>query len=44
VRVSTSRDLALDWEQKVVAEAVDMYVGQCAEVFIGNGVSRKRAA
>ncbi|KAJ6562658.1 hypothetical protein B0H19DRAFT_1069255 [Mycena capillaripes] len=36
--VGTSRDLELSWEGKFVAEAVDMYVGQRAEQFIGNGV------
>lgn len=37
--IATSRDLKLSWQQKFVAEAVDMYVGQRAEKFIGNGVS-----
>ncbi|KAJ7785211.1 hypothetical protein DFH07DRAFT_975793, partial [Mycena maculata] len=37
--VGTSRDLELSWEAKFVAEAVDMYVGQRAEQFIGNGFS-----
>ncbi|KAJ7024495.1 hypothetical protein C8F04DRAFT_1131254 [Mycena alexandri] len=37
--VGTSRDLELSWEEKFVAEAVDMYVGQRAEKFIGNGFS-----
>lgn len=36
--VSSSRDLVLSWEQKYVAQAMDMLVGQRAEVFIGNGV------
>ncbi|KAJ6516863.1 hypothetical protein C8R47DRAFT_1172918 [Mycena vitilis] len=36
--VGTSRDLRLSWEGKFVAEAVDMHVGQRAEMFIGNGV------
>lgn len=36
--LATSRDLELDWEQKYVAQAVDMHVAQRAEVFIGNGV------
>lgn len=37
--ISTSRDLELGWEAKYVAQAVDMYVGQRAEVFVGNGFS-----
>jgi hypothetical protein len=37
--VSTSRDLEWGWETKYVAQAVDMYVGQRAELFIGNGFS-----
>lgn len=36
--VTTSRDLSLTWEQKYVAQALDMYIGQWAHVFIGNGV------
>jgi hypothetical protein len=36
--VGTSRDLQLSWEGKFVSEAVDMHVGQRAEMFIGNGV------
>lgn len=36
--VTSSRDLALNWEQKYVAQAVDQLVGQRAQVFIGNGV------
>lgn len=37
--VTSSRDLELDWEAKPVAQAMDMLVGQRAQVFIGNGVS-----
>ena len=37
--VSSSRDTVLNWEQKYVAQAMDMLVGQRAQVFIGNGVS-----
>lgn len=37
--VGTSRDLQFSWEGKFVKGAVDMYVGQRAERFIGNGVS-----
>ena len=37
--ISSTRDLTLTWEQKYVSQALDMYVGQRAETFIGNGVS-----
>lgn len=37
--VSTSRDLDIGWEAKYVAQGMDMYIGQRAEVFIGNGFS-----
>ncbi|KAG6329204.1 hypothetical protein ID866_9886 [Astraeus odoratus] len=37
--VVTSRDIKLSWEAKPVAQAVDMFVGQRAQVFIGNGFS-----
>ncbi|KAK7055711.1 hypothetical protein R3P38DRAFT_2848631 [Favolaschia claudopus] len=37
--MGTSRDLELSWEGRFVSEAVDMYVGQRAERFIGNGFS-----
>ncbi|KAJ7069185.1 hypothetical protein C8F01DRAFT_1245395 [Mycena amicta] len=37
--ISTSRDLSLSWEGTFVAQAVDMLVGQRAEVLIGNGYS-----
>lgn len=37
--IATSRDLELDWEQKFVSQALDMYVAQRAQTFIGNGVS-----
>ncbi|KAI6095656.1 hypothetical protein EV401DRAFT_2062431 [Pisolithus croceorrhizus] len=37
--VVTSRDLSLGWETKPVAQAVDMLVGQRAQVIIGNGFS-----
>lgn len=36
--IQSSRDLALDWEQKHVAGAIDMLIGQRADVFVGNGV------
>ena len=38
-KVATRRDLALDWEQTFVSQAVDMLIGQRAQVLIGNGVS-----
>lgn len=34
-----SRDLVLGWEQSYVKQAVDMLIGQRADVFIGNGFS-----
>jgi len=37
--VSTSRDLELGWEEKPVSQALDMYIGQRSELFVGNGVS-----
>ncbi|KIJ11109.1 hypothetical protein PAXINDRAFT_164153 [Paxillus involutus ATCC 200175] len=37
--VGSSRDLKLSWEQKFVAQALDMLVAQKADVFIGNGWS-----
>jgi len=37
-RIASSRDLKLNWEQKYVAQTVDMMIGQRAQVFIGNGV------
>lgn len=37
--VVTSRDLTLSWEAKPVAQAVDMLIGQRAQVLIGNGFS-----
>ncbi|KAG6329323.1 hypothetical protein ID866_9766 [Astraeus odoratus] len=37
--VKSSRDLELTWEEKFVAQAVDMFAAQKAEVIIGNGVS-----
>ncbi|KAH9885452.1 hypothetical protein C8Q73DRAFT_304313 [Cubamyces lactineus] len=37
--ISSSRDLVLNWEQRHVAQAVDMLVGQRAQVFVGNGWS-----
>ena len=36
--VTTSRDLDLGWEEKPVAQALDMYVGQRSQIFVGNGV------
>jgi len=37
--IHTSRDLVLSWEQKYVAQALDMYVATRSQAFIGNGVS-----
>jgi len=37
--IVTSRDLTLSHEQKYVAQALDMYIGQRAQTFIGNGFS-----
>ena len=37
-QISTSRDLMVTWEQKPIAQALDMYVAQRAQAFIGNGV------
>ena len=38
--VASSRDLELNDEQRFVVQAADMLIGQRADVFIGNGVSR----
>ena len=38
--ITSSRDLELNNEQRYVAQAADMLIGQRADVFIGNGVSR----
>ena len=37
--IASSRDLKLNWEQKYIAQSVDMMIGQRAQVLIGNGVS-----
>jgi len=37
--VGSSRDLMATWEEKFIAQALDMYVAQRAQVFIGNGWS-----
>ncbi|KAI0780428.1 hypothetical protein BD413DRAFT_464442 [Trametes elegans] len=37
--IATSRDMVLTQEQRYVAQAVDMLVGQRAQIFIGNGFS-----
>jgi hypothetical protein len=37
--VSTSRNLSLSWEQKLISQALDMYVAQRAQAIVGNGVS-----
>ena len=38
-QVASSLQMRVTWEQKFVAQAVDMMIGQRADVFIGNGVS-----
>lgn len=38
--ISTSRDLELEWEEKYVGQALDMYIAQRSELFIGNGVKK----
>ncbi|KAA1478230.1 hypothetical protein DENSPDRAFT_809563 [Dentipellis sp. KUC8613] len=37
--VTTSRDMELNWEQKHIAQAVDMLIAERADVFVGNGFS-----
>ena len=37
--VASSRDVVVNKEQKYVEQAVDMLIGQRAQVFVGNGVS-----
>lgn len=37
--ISSSRDLVVTAEQQYVKQAVDMLIGQRAQVFVGNGVS-----
>ena len=39
-RISSSRELKVTWEQRYVVQSIDMVVGQRADVFIGNGVSK----
>lgn len=36
--IATSRDMVYTWEEKFVAQSMDMLVGERAQVFIGNGV------
>lgn len=43
-QISSSRELRVDWEQRFVVQSIDMVVGQRAEVFVGNGVSRAALA
>jgi len=38
-QIASSLQMRIDWEQKFVAQAVDMMIGHRADVFIGNGVS-----
>jgi len=37
--ITSSRDTVLSWEQRFVAQAPDMLIGQRAQVFVGNGFS-----
>ncbi|KAI0756207.1 hypothetical protein C8Q80DRAFT_15408 [Daedaleopsis nitida] len=37
--IASSRKLSLGWEQQLVAQSVDMLIGQRAQVIIGNGLS-----
>lgn len=36
--ITSSRETKLNWEQKYIAQAPDMVIGQRSEVFVGNGV------
>jgi hypothetical protein len=38
-QIASSLQMQVSWEQKFVAQAVDMMIGQRADLFIGNGVS-----
>ncbi|QRV94260.1 O-FucT domain protein [Ceratobasidium sp. AG-Ba] len=38
-KVSTSRDMKLTWQETWIAQAIDMEIGQRAQVFVGNGFS-----
>jgi len=38
-QITSSLQMQVTWEQKFVAQAVDMMIGQRADVFIGNGFS-----
>lgn len=42
ILITTARDLEFTLEEKYAAQAVDMYIGQRAEVFIGNGVRSRK--
>jgi len=37
--ITSSRDATLTWEQKFIAQAPDMLIGQRSQVFVGNGFS-----
>jgi len=37
--IKSSRDTRLSWEQKYIAQASDMLIGQRSQVFVGNGFS-----
>lgn len=38
-KIASSRDMTITKEQKEVAQAVDMMIGEKAQVMVGNGVS-----
>ena len=37
-QIASTKDLKLNWEQEYVSHALDMMIGERAQVFIGNGV------
>jgi FMN phosphatase YigB (HAD superfamily) len=39
-RIVSSKDIELNKEQKYIAPAIDMMIGQRGQVFVGNGVRR----
>jgi len=38
-QIASSLQMRISWEQKFVAQAVDMMIGHRADVFVGNGFS-----
>ncbi|KAI0789483.1 hypothetical protein C8Q75DRAFT_878732 [Abortiporus biennis] len=38
-KITTTKDMTLNWEQEYVSQAVDMLIGQRAQVLVGNGFS-----